>query len=324
MNDYEAIRVNELTKYYGDFLAVDSISFMVERGGFFGFLGPNGAGKTTTLRILTGLLPPDGGEAEIMGYNIQHQSSRAKENMGIVPETSNTYLDLTAWENLMLMGRMYGMDREAISSRATRLLKIFELYDHRDQKTMEFSKGMRQRIVLCSALLHDPSLLFLDEPTSGLDVKSTRLIREILVQLNSEGKTIFLMTHNIEEASRLCNRVAIINEGQIAAIDTPQNLRQTIQKTRSLAVTYDENVTKKELEWLHQLPAVNRVEFVGDTIRLYTHKAHPALSSLIKRSEEEGLQVKSVNTLDPSLEDVFVRLTEGKDNDQLNSLAKGE
>ncbi|MFP4687281.1 MAG: ABC transporter ATP-binding protein [bacterium] len=305
-----AISVKSLSKYYGDFLAVDDISFSVKPGEFFGFLGPNGAGKTTTVRVLTGLLPPSGGSVKIMGFDIEKEASEAKESLGIVPEVSNTYLELTARENLYFMGRLYGMGKKKIKERSDELLDTFGIYEMADIKTRKLSKGLRQRVVLASALLHEPQLLFMDEPTSGLDVSSARLIRDILSELNRDGKTIFLMTHNIEEASRLCDRVAIINRGKIAAIDSPINLRNTIKETQSLEVVFGGGERQKLAGELNRHRDVNKVEVAGERIRIYTKNIEQLSFAVVDLARKNNLSIKSINSYAPSLEDVFVRLTE--------------
>ncbi len=310
MNSEQAIEVTDLKKYYDDFPAVNGISFSVERGDFFGFLGPNGAGKTTTVRVLTGILPPTAGEARVMGYDIEKSAPAAKEQLGVVPETVNTYPDLTPRENLWFSGRMYGMDSAKIEQRSSDLLQEFGLGDVEDVKTKEFSKGMRQRVALCGALLHEPQLLFLDEPTSGLDVQSARLIRTIISELNETGVTIYLMTHNIEEANRLCDRVAVINNGRIAAIDSPENLRADIQSTRSVEVVFAEaEDSPVPVDDLKGLPEVEKVEGTGKKFRIFSGSLDPLIKALSDYAAKHEREIVSLNTLDPSLEDAFVRLT---------------
>ncbi|MEG9193819.1 MAG: ATP-binding cassette domain-containing protein [Candidatus Methanoglobus sp.] len=184
---------------------MNRISFEVKEGEIFGFLGPNGAGKTTTIRILTTLIKPDGGKSFVAGYDVLKNPIEVKKRIGVVPEVSNAYVDLTVWENLMLIGKLYGLPVKKIKENATKLLNEFGLYDVRDKLVKFLSKGMKQRLLLCMALVNDPEVLFLDEPTSGLDVESARLLREKIVQYNGEGKTVFLSTHNMEEANQLCH-----------------------------------------------------------------------------------------------------------------------
>ncbi|MDH5771319.1 MAG: ATP-binding cassette domain-containing protein, partial [Candidatus Bathyarchaeota archaeon] len=213
-----AIEVSNLTKYYGELLAVDHTNFDVKGGEIFGFLGPNGAGKTTTIRMLTGVIKPNAGTASIMGYDILKEPLKAKQVMGIVPELSNAYPDLSAWHNLMFLGELYGVPKKRRQERAEELLKRLGLYERRSHLVKGFSKGMKQRLIICMALLNDPQILLLDEPTIGLDVQSARMIRDMIRELNKDGATVFLTTHNMEEANQLCDKIAIINHGKIAAI----------------------------------------------------------------------------------------------------------
>lgn len=178
------IIAKELTKRYGEVLAVDQVSFSVEQKMIFGFLGPNGAGKSTTLLMLTGVTRPDAGSVEIAGYDLNRQPLKAKEVMGVVPEMANVYVDISAWENLMFMGDVYGVNKKIKINRAAELLNQFDLYEKRHLKTKVFSKGMKQRLLLCMAFISDPRVLFLDEPTSGLDVHSTRIIRKVIQEFN--------------------------------------------------------------------------------------------------------------------------------------------
>lgn len=228
------ICVSDLTKTFGRSTAVDHISFEVKGGEIFGFLGPNGAGKTTTTRMLTGVIPPDAGTATILGFDIGSDPVQAKQGFGVVPETSNAYNDLTAWQNMMLMGELYGLSHARAAQRSSELLEMAGLLERKDQKVQTYSKGMKQRLILATALVHEPELLFLDEPTSGLDVQSTRMILTLLHDLNRDGTTIFLTTHNMDEANRLCDRVGIIRAGKMAAIDAPEKLRSVIDRVHTI------------------------------------------------------------------------------------------
>ena len=252
--DY-AIEVKGLAKLYGQLVAVNNISFKVNRGEFFGFLGPNGAGKTTTIRILTGIIKKNGGEARVMGYPAG--SIRAKQVSGVMPELSNAYLDLTGWGNLMLMAELYRVPSAQAKERAGTLLQQLGLYERKDSLASTYSMGMRKRLVLCMALLSDPRILFLDEPTSGLDVQSTRFIRALLQNFKKEGKTLFLTTHNMDEAAEMCDRVAIINHGKLVAVDTPDNLSITGGRVYLIDVSFDKPVRS---EVLARLPGVSRLE----------------------------------------------------------------
>jgi len=305
----KAIEVINLTKYYDKFLAVDHINFEIEKGEIFGFLGPNGAGKTTTIRMLTNLTKPSDGIAKIFGYDIQSQAIAAKKHMGIVPEISNIYDDLSAWDNLMFTGELYQVSKPEREKRARELLEMFGLYDRRNAKAKGFSKGMKRRLTLSMGLINTPQLLFLDEPTSGLDVQSALVIKDVVRGLNQKGVTIFLTTHDIEEANVTCDRVAIIHKGKIAAIDTPEKLKKTIQSVQSVEVAF-EKTTPTTLKELEKIQSVNEVRKEGDKFRLYTHDPANVLSGLWEYSKTNNLKPVSLTTLGPSLEDVFVKLTE--------------
>jgi ABC-2 type transport system ATP-binding protein len=303
------IEVKSLTKYYDGLLAVDHINFEVKKGEIFGFLGPNGAGKTTTIRILTGILKPDEGTALVSGYDVLKNPLEIKQCLGVVPEVSNAYVDLTAWENLMLMGELYGVPKKEREENAVELLKDFGLYDVRKKPVKEFSKGMKQKLLLCMALINNPEILFLDEPTSGLDVESARLMREKIRQLNRAGKTIFLSTHNMEEVNQLCHRIAIINHGKIAAIDTPENLRAQSMELQYIEVLFDKPVN---LEKLTEKLKMAHVSPVGNKFRIYTVNSHTIIENLVNFARENDLKILDLDTMMPSLEDIFIKLIKQK------------
>ena len=304
-NNSIAIQVENLTKYYGQLLAVDHISFKVKKGELFGFLGPNGAGKTTTVRMLTGVIRADEGSAIILGSKAG--SLKAKQGVGVLPEMANAYPDLSGLKNLMFMAELYGVPISVARERGMDLLQTIGLIARKDDLVKTYSKGMKQRLILCMALISDPAMLFLDEPTSGLDVQSARLIKELLSSLNATGKTIFITTHDMDEANQLCHRVAIINQGKIVAIDAPEKLRLAIGGIHSVEVSFSDSVMP---ETLAKLPAVDTVKMLGDKYRLYTTDPGDLIVSLIDYSRSSGLKIVSLNTIAPSLEDAFVALTE--------------
>lgn len=250
-----AIEVKGLTKLFGQLVAVDHVSFRVNQGEFFGFLGPNGAGKTTTIRMLTGIIKKNSGEAFVMGY--PSGSIRAKQLSGVMPELSNAYLDLTAWGNLMLIAELYRISVNQAKERAESLLQQLGLFERKDSLASTYSMGMRKRLILCMALLSNPQILFLDEPTSGLDVQSVRFMRALLRNLKQQGKTIFLTTHNMDEAAEMCERVAIISHGKIVALDSPDKLSITAGRVYLIDVSFNNTVSP---EMLGNLPGVNRLE----------------------------------------------------------------
>jgi ABC-2 type transport system ATP-binding protein len=302
------VQVKKITKSFKNKKAVDNISFDIEKGEIFGLLGPNGAGKTTTIRMLTGILKPDNGQVFIGKHNIQKSPIEAKQLMGIVPEMANAYTDLSAIKNLLLIGELYGIEKNRRTEKAEKLLKMFKLQQNKNQKVKTFSKGMKQRVILSMALMNNSKILFLDEPTSGLDVESVRLIRDVIKEFNQRGVTILLTTHNIEEASLLCNRIAIMNYGKIVAIDEPEKLKNTIKSTSSIEITFKKEVKEDNLKF----KSVNKVEKNGNSYRLYTQKPESVIPLLTEYAQSSNNKITSINTLGPSLEDVFVKLT--KDN----------
>ncbi len=306
------IKVNNLTKKYGQLIAVDNITFQVEKGEVFGFLGPNGAGKTTTIKILTGLTKPTKGEAEIFGHNIEKETIQAKKEIGIVPEESNVYGDLTAWENLIFTADLYQIEKNLARKKAKELLKTFGLYDRRKDKVKGFSKGMKRRLTIAMGLINNPQLLFLDEPTSGLDVESSLIIKEIINNLTNKKITIFLTTHDIQEASKTCDRIAIINHGKIAATDTPERLKSTIESVQSVEVVFNQPVSDQKISPLENSDFINRVQKLGDKYKLYTDDPKQTLSVLWNFSMKNNLKITALNTLGPNLEEVFVKLTQNK------------
>lgn len=304
----KAVDVNDLVRDFGKVRAVDHISFSVVSGEVFGFLGPNGAGKTTTVRVPTTLLEPTAGSVLIGGYDVGRQSYQARQQIGLVPEESNVYGELSAWDNLMFSARLYRVPRAESERRATQLLQAFDLYEKRLVKAQLFSKGMRRRLTIAMAFIHRPSILFLDEPTSGLDVRSAQTIKEMVRQLNAGGTTLFLTTHQIEEANQLCDRVAIIDRGRIAAIDSPEQLKRTIASVQAVEVAFD-SFEESQQDLLRGLHSVTALAKQGDKWRLYTPDPPNLLTALFDYAQRQGKRIITLNTLGPSLEDVFLHLT---------------
>jgi ABC-2 type transport system ATP-binding protein len=301
----DVIKAHGLTKFFGRAAAVDHVSFEVKKGEVFGFLGPNGAGKTTTMRMLTGVIKPDEGTASIMGYDVVKENLQAKQARGVVPDTSNAYVDISAWQNLLLTGDLYGVSRRLTEERAEKLLRRFGLYEKRGQVVKGYSKGMKQRLILCMALVSEPPILFLDEPTSGLDVESSRLIKDIVREVNKDGATVFLTTHNMEEANQLCDRIAIIRSGKIVAVDSPEKLKARSKELQSIEVSFDRPVDIGGVS----LSGIARAVKAGDKYRLYTGDPDTVIKQLVDYAEGERLRIVALSLLSPSLEDVFVELT---------------
>jgi ABC-2 type transport system ATP-binding protein len=305
----DVIRATHLSKSFGLVKAVDDIGITVKQGAIYGFLGPNGAGKTTTIRMLTGVLTPDAGSVVINGIDMARDPLSAKQGMGVIPENGTVYGDLTAEVNLLWTGKFYGMDRLTRERRAEELLSQLGLAERKDDLVRTYSKGMRQRIGIACAIIHSPPVLFLDEPTSGLDVASRRLVIRTIREMNQQRSTIFLTTHNIEEASALCTTVSIIHQGRIIATDSPERLRKTYDLTHFVEVTFEQPV---KADYFPQDGIISRVEPWGDKWRLYTDNPDQVIKFLAHQAEQDHLTILSLATSSPSLEEAFVQLTEGE------------
>jgi ABC-2 type transport system ATP-binding protein len=302
------IRVNNLTKSYGPTLAVDHISFDVKGGEVFGFLGPNGAGKTTTIRMMVGLTQPSSGTALVDGHDILKESVEVKKTIGLVPETSNLYGELTSLENLIYQAELYGVAKKERKDRALQLLKEFGLKEHQDKPFQKLSRGLKRRLTIAAALIHHPKILFLDEPTTGLDVMSARGLRKLILDSKKKGLTIFLTTHYIPEAESLCDRIAMIVKGKIRTIDTPENIKAQVKETEILEVGLD-RITEDLKNSLLSLNGVEKILIDENRIRFHTKRLDQVTSPIMKSLEEHGAIIRSINTLTPTLEDAFVKLT---------------
>ncbi len=305
-----AIEVRGLTKKYGSLVAVDGISFCVREGEIFGFLGPNGAGKTTTVRMLCGLTRITGGEAFIYGYHVVRDHIEVKKLIGVVPDISNLYYELSCWDNLLFMGEMYGLSRGERIRRAEELLKLFGLWSRRNMLFKNLSKGLKRRLTIAAALMHNPKVLFLDEPTIGLDVMGKRAIWRIIRELNSRGITIFLTTHNIYEAFRLSDRVAIINHGKIVALDAPSRLKKLISAEEVLEVEF--LPTNPPASELRRIKGVIDVKTSGSTIRLIVDNPLDALEGIVRYAREKGLSLDMVSLRSADAEEVFINIVGGR------------
>ncbi len=304
-----AISVHELTKQYGKQVAVDRISFQVEEGEIFGFLGPNGAGKTTTIRMLTNLTPPTTGTATILGMDTARHSLAVKAVVGIVPEFSNVFPELTTLANLTFTGALYGLSRSRRNERAKELCSLFGLEEHLGKKAGELSLGLKRRLTLAMSIMHDPRIVFLDEPSSGLDVVGARAIRDIVREMNGKGVTFFLTTHNMDEANQLCHRIAVINQGRVIAVDTPDGLKRAATESQSVEVAFDRGLSEEEAGDLCRLDTCSEARPQDERYRLLTSDPPRVLAALYPFMDKHGLKPSSINTLGPSLEDVFLKLT---------------
>jgi ABC-2 type transport system ATP-binding protein len=290
-----AIEVRDLTKRYGPpesgLVAVDHISFQVQQGEVFGFLGPNGAGKTTTIRLLAGLAEPTAGQAQVLGLDRSQHLPQIKKQIGVVPEASNLYDELTAFDNLVFSMQLYGVPRHERAPRAEELLARFRLAEKRDVPFAKLSRGMKRALTIAAALAHRPALLFLDEPTTGLDVLSARGLRQMIAGLRDEGVTVFLTTHYLEEAERLCDRIALLVRGKIVALDTLAGLKAEVQGAAAVEVTLQEG------------------DGPAETRRLVGEDPASLVREALAQAESDGHHLLAIHTVQPTLEDVFVQLT---------------
>jgi ABC-2 type transport system ATP-binding protein len=302
------IEVKELTKRFNGLTAVDGISFEVLEGELFGFLGPNGAGKTTTISILTGLARADSGTIRISGLDCTKNPKLVQHLIGIVPDESNLYPELSGFDNLCFCASLYGMPKRERQTRARELLGTFGLAEAANRKFAAYSKGMKRKLTIAAGIIHHPSVLFLDEPTTGIDVSSARRIRQLIAELHRSGTMIFLTTHYIEEAERLCDRIAFIVKGKIVNIDSVANLLQPEQerKTLLIAVSKSTNDLCGKLSTAFpsfQFRAISTEQIQVETVNTIS------IGPLVRFIEEQGAEVIEARRLRPSLEEVFVRVT---------------
>lgn len=308
----EVIVAQDIVKHYENVHAVNGISFTVNNGEVFGLLGPNGAGKTTTIRMMTGVISPTSGTISILGWNMPSRAKEIRKHIGVLPETANVYIDLTGQQNMDLFGTLYGLKKDVIEERSAQLLEKLGIYDAREREAKIYSKGMKQRLSLAMTLMTDGKILFLDEPTSGLDAESSREIRTLISEMSKDGKTIILTTHNMQEAQDLCSRVAVINNGRIAAIDSPMNLRRTFDMKQSVVMNFSKPIPREIIE---ALPNAEEVHISGSFVRCYSSVPGSVLTGLVEIAKERGVKVISACTEPAALEDVFLELIKPRRED---------
>ena len=304
----EAIVVNGLAKHFGSVVAVASVTFSVQQGELFGFLGPNGAGKTTTINMLTGLARPHAGTIRIGGIDCTHVPKAAQHLMGVVPDESNLYPELTGFDNLTFCGALYGMSKPDREARARELLDHFGLAEAAERKFAGYSKGMKRKLTIAAGMIHRPSILFLDEPTTGIDVASARQIRQLIADLNDGGTTVFLTTHYIEEAERLCQRIAFLVRGRIVRIDTVEELMRHTEGRHIVEFALSGNTTELCEQIRAEFSTLQCQAVAGGNIRV--ESSEPVrVGPLVRLLEDRNAEVFEARKVRPSLEDVFVRVT---------------
>ena len=304
----DAIVVENLSKRFDRVQAVDDISFRVGQGELFGFLGPNGAGKTTTINMLTGLARPESGRIVIGGIDCSRRPKAAQHLVGVVPDESNLYTEMTGWDNLCFCAALFGIRKREREERARALLEFFGLKPAANRKFGGYSKGMKRKLTIAAGIIHRPDILFLDEPTTGIDVASARQLRRLIGELNRAGTTIFLTTHYIEEAERLCGRIAFIDAGRIACIDTVEHLLQPVQDKKVLEIACDD-LTMDDREGLAEVfPDFSFTFPAKGRIRIEARQTI-SVGPLVRFLEDRDIEVREARRMRPSLEEVFVSVT---------------
>lgn len=306
MND--AIAVEGLSKRFAEVQAVSDLSFSVHQGELFGFLGPNGAGKTTTINMLTGLARPDTGSIRIGGIDCTDKPRAAQHLIGVVPDESNLYPELNGFENLCFCAALYGLGKAERQKRAKELLDNFGLAQASHRKFGGYSKGMKRKLTIAAGIIHQPEILFLDEPTTGIDVASARQLRQLIADLHRAGTTIFLTTHYIEEAERLCARIAFIVSGRIVQIDTVEHLIQPVQQKHVVQIAYANMLNDIQGKLSEFFPGIEFTTQGQGLIRV--EASEPVrVGPLVRFLEDQGAEVAEARRMRPSLEDIFVQIT---------------
>ncbi len=318
-----AIEMENLTKKFGDFTAVDNLSLEVKDNEIFGFLGPNGAGKSTTIRMLCTLSHPTSGSAKVSGYDLIKDSAKVREKIGLVAEKMIMYDKLTAAENLRFFGKLYALPKQKLEDRIDELLELVNMQEWKHTQINKFSTGMKQRINVIRALLPEPKIIFMDEPTLGLDPQTTFSIRDITREINKSGVTVILTTHAMIEAEALSDRVAIIDHGKIAALDTPQNLKNLIAESdASVFGTKITNLTPELIGKINSLDVVAAVAQQDDYNLKISANGTDALNQIIDMIRQEGGNIASItNSSESTLEDVFLAVTGKEIRDQATEKA---
>ena len=300
-----AIEIIDLCKSFGSFQAIDHLSLSVKRGEIFGLLGPNGSGKTTTINMVSGLSAPSSGTVRVMGYDIRHNARHVRQLLGAVPQETALYEELSAWANLDFHADLFGIPRKEKNERMTRILELVQLLERKNSRVSTFSGGMKRRLALGRALLHDPQLIYLDEPTLGVDVQARRAIWDYILALREQGKTVLITTNYLEEAQILCDRLAIIDHGKLIAVDTPAHLKQI----------YGGNVIELESEKpLVAIAEIKSLEGVKDVVQDGVHLTISAQGTsnvvphVINIVSREG-ELRNIAVREPNLDEIFLRLT---------------
>ena len=305
------IEVVNLKKNYKDFTAVNSVSFAVNKNEIFGFLGPNGAGKTTTINMLIGMAKVSAGTIYYKGQDLTNHIKKAQEIIGIVADDSNLYDEMTGYENLCFCGSLYGLSKKSRETKAVELLELFQLSEAAHKKFKAYSRGMKRKLTIAAAIIHEPEILFLDEPTTGIDVASVRQIRDLIKRLNKKGTTVFLTTHYIDEAERLCDRVAFINKGDIIKIDTVTQLLEETKESNIVEVSFEEARFDKNqlLDKLHRQFSDIECTLKNETTLKVISNNKIDIAPVVHFLSTQGFYILEAKLIQPTLEDAFIKMT---------------
>src|SRR5438128_2026300 len=304
-NTGPAIEVQDLCKSFRNFRAVDHLTLSVMQGEIFGLLGPNGSGKTTTINMISGLSVPTSGEVRVMGNDVRHNARQVHQILGSVPQETALYEELTAWANMDFHADLFGIPRKQKKERITKLLELVQLLDRKDSRVSTFSGGMKRRLALGRALLHDPQLIYLDEPTLGVDVQARRAIWDYILALRDQGKTVLITTNYLEEAQALCDRLPIIDHGKLIAVDTPEHLKQTYGGS---VVELETVQPSDAVAQLRALAGVKDVVQDGSRLTITTQDNSNVVPQIINVISHQG-EIHSIAVREPNLDEVFLRLT---------------
>jgi len=305
MTGSPAIELRALCKSFGTLQAVDHLTLSVEQGEIFGLLGPNGSGKTTTINLISGLSTPTSGEVQVMGYDVRRHARRIRQMLGAVPQETALYEELSAWDNLDFHADLFGMARKGKKARIIEMLELVQLQERKRSRVGTFSGGMKRRLALARALLHDPQLLYLDEPTLGVDVQSRRAIWDYILSLHQQGKTVLITTNYLEEAQALCERIAILDHGKLIAVDTPEHLKQTYGGS---VVELETVQPSTVVDDIRRIPGVKEVIAEGTRLQITTRAGSLVVPQIINLVTGQG-ELRQIAVREPNLDEIFLRLT---------------
>lgn len=301
-----AIEMIDLSKEFGSFKAVDHLSLTVQQGEVFGLLGPNGSGKTTTINMISGLSVPTSGEVKVLGYNVRRNARQVRQLLGSVPQETALYEELSAWTNMDFHADLFGIPRKEKKERITKMLELVQLLDRKDSRVGTFSGGMKRRLALGRALLHDPQLIYLDEPTLGVDIQARRAIWDYILALRDQGKTVLITTNYLEEAQALCSRLAIIDRGKLIAVDTPEHLKQTYGG--SVVEIETIHPVKAAVEHIRTLDGIKDVKQDGTHLSITTQGTSNVVPQIVNSVSQED-ELRDIVIREPNLDEIFLRLT---------------